>query len=555
MRSLALAAALFCAGPAAAQGGKPTPRPNVLVLIADDWSARHAGCYGDKVVTTPNIDRLARAGVLFRRAYTVAPSCTPSRAAILTGQWVHRLQESGNLWSILRDTYLTYPDLLERAGYFVGMTRKGWGPGSLEGSGRTRNPAGPQFKTFADFLKKRPKDRPFCFWFGSQDPHRPYDPGSGAKAGLSAKDVTVPPYWPDTPEVRNDVLDYYLEVQRFDREVGEILQLLADAGLDENTIILVLSDNGMPFPRSKANLYGLGTHMPLIVRWPAQVKGGRESGAFISYQDIAPTLLEAVGIKAPAGTTGKSFLGILTKGEEQAWRDHVFVERERHANVRKGDLSYPSRAVRTEKFLYVRNFRPDLWPAGDPERWFAVGPYGDIDGGPTKDAVVALRGGAKDGHRMWELCCGKRPAEELYDLTNDPWEMNNVADRAEYAREKAKLRGMLEKWMRDTGDPRAEKGGDDDRWDKFPYFGKPGGGKGKEKKGVLSGSALVDALVVDVRLDGARHEVANRAARRGAGAQVAAGDVDQRRLDRLDAQRRAGGHVELPLQLLLREHP
>src|SRR5262249_19881594 len=150
----------------------------------------------------------------------------------------------------------------------------------------------------------------------------------------------------------------------------------------------------------------------------------------------------------------------------------VFVERERHANVRKGDLSYPARAVRTADYLYVRNLRPDRWPAGDPELHFAVGPFGDIDGGPTKDEVLKLQGG-EEGDSLFALCCGKRPAEELYDLKKDPHEINNVADRPEYAKVKAQLRTELDRWMASTGDPRAAKDGGDDRWDKFHYYGAP----------------------------------------------------------------------------------
>jgi arylsulfatase A-like enzyme len=452
----------------AAEQGKPDPRPNIVFCIADDWGFPHAGAYGDKVVKTPNFDKLAADGMLFHRAYCVSPSCTPSRGAILTGQWIHRLEEGGNLWSTLPKKYLTYPDLLEAAGYVVGLTGKGWGPGNFKEAGRTRNPAGPNFKTFGEFLKTVPADKPFCYWYGSTDPHRPYTPGSGAKSGMKVEDVKVPPIWPDTPEVRNDILDYYLEVQRFDQQLGDILKTLADSGRAQNTLVIVTSDNGMPFPRCKANLYDSGTHMPLAVRWPGKVKPGRTSDAFVSLSDVAPTVLEAAGIKPPAETTARSLVPLLTTDEKPAGRDMVFVERERHANVRKGDLSYPARAVRTEHYLYIRNLRPDRWPAGDPETYHSVGPFGDIDGGPTKEVVLKMR-----DSKFFQAACAKRPAEELYDLQTDRWEMTNVADKAEFADTKAKLRAVLDKWMADTGDPRAGKDGGDDRWDKFPYFGAP----------------------------------------------------------------------------------
>lgn len=444
-------------------------RPNILLAIADDWSHPHAGAYGDPVVATPTFDRVAREGVLFTHAFTAAPSCTASRAGILTGQAVHRLGEGANLHSFLPARFSVYPDILEQAGYVVGYTRKGWGPGRFEPGGRTRNPAGPQFKTFEEFLQQRPAGRPFCFWFGSQDPHRPYEPGSGARAGLAANTVRVPAFLPDLPEVRNDLLDYYAEVQRFDSELADILKKLEAAGELDNTLVVVTSDNGMPFPRAKANVYDAGARMPLAIRWPAGVKTPRTVDAFVSSSDLAPTFLEAAGLKPLETMTGRSLLGLL-RGDTQPGRDRVFIERERHANVRRGDLSYPMRAVRTADFLYVRNLRPDRWPAGDPERYFSVGPFGDVDGGPSKTLILDRRDDPAVG-KYFRLGFAKRPAEELYDLRKDPAQIENAADRAEYAAQRQRLRADLDRWMRDTGDPRATE--DDDRWDRYPYYGQP----------------------------------------------------------------------------------
>jgi RND family efflux transporter MFP subunit len=459
--------ALACCVAAPAQ--KPDPRPNILVIVADDWSWPHAGCLGDKVVKTPNFDKLVKKGMLFRKVHCGSPSCTPSRGAILTGQAIQRLQQGANLWSNLPQQYQCYPDILAASGYVIGLIGKGWGPGSLEDTGRDHNPAGPtKHKTFAAFLKSVPKDRPFCFWYGSRDPHRPYDLGSGVKAGLKPENVVVPPYWPDTPAVRGDICDYYEYVQRFDQQLGELLQALEEAGLAENTIIIVTSDNGWPFPRCKANLYEGGTHMPMAIAWAGRVKAGSECDAFISQTDLAPTILEAAGLKVPKEMTGKSFLKILKGEDKGADRDKVFFGRERHANVRKGDLSYPARAVRTDKFLYIKNFRPERWPAGDPELYFAVGPFGDIDDGPCKRAVMALQKG-----KLWELSLAKRPAEELFDLAKDPWEMTNVADDPKYKEVRAAMRAELERYMKETEDPRAAPGGGDDRWDKFKYYGTP----------------------------------------------------------------------------------
>ena len=207
-----------------------SPRPNIVLAIADDWSFPHASAYGDRTVRTPNFDRVAREGARFTHAFAAAPSCSPSRAALLTGQAVHRLQEGGNLWGTLPSAYAVYPDLLERAGYAVGFTGKGWGPGQFEPGGRTRNPAGPQFKGFDDFMQRRPAGTPFCFWFGSSDPHRPYEAGTGVTLSDAAGKIQLPGFLPDTPEVRSDLLDYYYEVERFDRDLGSILAALERAG-------------------------------------------------------------------------------------------------------------------------------------------------------------------------------------------------------------------------------------------------------------------------------------------------------------------------------------
>lgn len=462
----ALTALIF----AGTQQRRGASTPNILIIIDDDWGYPHAGAYGDTVVKTPNFDRLAREGALFRNAFAAAPSCTPSRAALLTGRAVHQLAEGGNLWGFLPSRFQVYPDLLESAGYVVGYTRKGWGPGNFQAGGRSRNPAGPQFANFEEFYQQAPKDKPFCFWFGTNDPHRPYEKGSGAQSGMNVDAVRVPRFLPDTPEIRSDILDYYHEIERADREAGAILAALERAGQLDRTLVVWTGDNGMPFPRAKANLYGGGTHVPLAIRYPGTVKSGRILDEFVVLTDLAPTVLEAAGLKPRPEMTGRSLMPLL-EGGRQSGRDMVFLERERHANVRRGDLSYPARAVRTKDFLYIRNLRPDRWPAGDPEMYFAVGEFGDIDGGPSKDLLLTRHADPRVA-RYFTLATATRPAEELYDLRKDPGELDNVAANAEYARAKQELRAALDRWMRETGDPRSTA--DDDRWDRYPYFGNRG---------------------------------------------------------------------------------
>jgi arylsulfatase A-like enzyme len=467
--ALLLCLALFISDAIAASGekGLADKRPNILFCLADDWGWPHAGVYGDKVVRVPTFDRIAREGVLFTHAFSAAPSCTPSRASILTGQAPHRLGEGASLYGPLDKSFAVYPDLLEKSGYAVGYMGKGWGPGDFRAAGRSRNPAGPVYKSFGEFLKKVSIDQPFCFWFGSHDPHRPYPRGSGVKAGLKLEDVQVPHYLPDTLEVRGDILDYYARVETFDRDVAEILRELDVSGRAGNTLVVISGDNGWPFPRGKANLYDAGTRQPLAICWPDRIKGRRALDEFVSLTDLAPTYLEAAGLKPLAEMIGQSLIPLL-EGKKQTGRGSIFIERERHANVRKGNLSYPSRAIETKEFLYIRNFRSDRWPAGDPEVWKSVGPFGDCDGGPSKEFILSHQE-EKSYLNFFEKAFAKRPPEELYDLRSDPSQLTNVAANAVYQSEKSGLNQALQHWMESTADPILPGG--DDPWDKFPYGG------------------------------------------------------------------------------------
>jgi len=449
----------------------PKKRPNILFAIADDWGWPHAGAYGDPVVRTPVFDRLAEQGVLFANAFVTSPSCTPSRGSILTGQWHWRLEENANLWSTLDVKFKTYPELLEKAGYFIGHWRKGWGPGDFRAGGRTRAPSGPAFRGFADFLKKRPKDKPFCFWLGSYDPHRPYKWRSGARSGLDVDRVQVPPCLPDCALVRNDIADYYAEVERFDRDVGEALRLLEEAGELDNTLIVVTGDNGMPFPRCKSNIYDGGTHVPLVVYWAASPGKGRVVEDFVSLADLAPTFLEAAGVKPPPEMTARSLLPLL-KANRSGWidpaRDHVLTGKERHVPCQEpGNMGgYPCRAIRTRDFLYIRNFKPERWPAGVP----GVGDYGswyaDCDNSPTKEYMIRRRREPRVA-ALFRLAFDKRPAEELYDLRSDPGQLLNVAYDPRYQDVRRELAERLLRELRETGDPRVVGGGD--KFDAYPY--------------------------------------------------------------------------------------
>lgn len=440
-------------------------RPNILFAIADDHSYLHTSSNGYKAVSTPNIDRIAGSGVRFTHSFCSSPSCTPSRGAILTGQQFWRLEEGGNLWSSLPVKFNTYPDMLEASGYHVGLQGKGWGPGDFKAGGRSRNPAGSSYPNFGSFLESRPKDKPFCFWFGSSDPHRPYDKGSGLEAGFRLDDIAVPPWLPDHPTVREDIADYLFEIQRFDRDVGAILSAIEKAGELENTLVVVTSDNGMPFPRAKTNLYDAGTRMPLSISWPGVIPGGRVVDDFVSHTDFAPTFLHAAGLPVPEAMTGRSLLSLLQSkvgGLVEKARDRVFTGRERHTQMRSGGVGYPMRAIRTREFLYIRNYEPDRWPACDPPN------YGDIDNGLSKEFVITQKDSAEYG-KFYQLACAKRPAEELYDLKSDAAQQVNVAAEAKYAGPRRKISKMLQDYLARTRDPRAT--GEKVIWDTSPYYG------------------------------------------------------------------------------------
>lgn len=441
-------------------------RPNILFAISDDQSFAHTSAAGDPVVRTPTFDRIAAEGVRFTHAFCNSPSCTPSRAAILTGQECYRLEEGVNLWSSLPAKFQTYPDLLEAAGYHVGYTRKGWGPGSLEAGGRSRNPAGPKFDDFRAFHATLPEDAPFCFWFGSTDPHRGYDKGSGLASGLRLDDVTVPDFLPDVPEVRSDFLDYYFEIQRFDRQLGEIVSFLEERDQLANTVVIVTSDNGMPFPRAKADLYDFGSRVPLAVRWPERVPSGRVVTDFVSLVDVAPTILEAAGLRPLPEMTGRSFLDVFASGNEgrvDPARDHVVLARERHTPWRAGRVGYPMRAIRTDGHLYIRNLEPDRWPAGDPPI------FGEVDPSPTKDFVREGEGTADFG-QYFQAAFAKRPPEELYDNALGASQMSNAAGSESLAAVQQSLAERLNEHLLATSDPRAL--GHPPDWESNPHYGR-----------------------------------------------------------------------------------
>lgn len=456
-----------------AWGAQP---PNILFAIADDWGL-HAGAYGTPWVKTPAFDRVAAQGILFNRAYTPNAKCAPSRACILTGRNSWQLKAAANHIPYFPPEFKGWMEALAEKEWFAGHTQKGWGPGvATNASGAPRQMTGRAFNrrklappasgignndyagNFADFLDTAATNRPWAFWYGCIEPHRGYESGSGVrKAGKKLSDIDrVPRYWPDTETVRNDMLDYAMEVEHFDTHLGKMLAELERRGQLENTLVIVTSDHGAPFPRVKGQAYEHANHVPLAAMWKRGInKPGRAVDDFVSFIDLAPTFLELAGIKwsdaGMAPLTGRSLTEIFFSplvGRVVATRDHVLIGRERQDIGRPGDAGYPIRGIVTEEFLYLHNFEHARWPTGNPETG-----YLDCDAGATKTAILeAHRKNSAD--KYWELCFGKRPREELYDMGKDPDCVEDLAATAGTESRRKELRDRLFAELKRQGDPR-----------------------------------------------------------------------------------------------------
>jgi arylsulfatase A-like enzyme len=474
MKHVVLAASVLgmCANGLAADA----QRPNILFAIADDWGW-HAGAYGTPWVKTPAFDRVAREGLLFRNAYTPMAKCAPSRAIVLTGRHLWQNEEAGNHMAYFPAKLKSWPEVLKEHGWHMGITGKGWGPGvANDAEGRPRQITGRPYNrrkatpptraisnndyaaNFADFLDEAPADAPWCFWYGATEPHRGYEFQSGVNKGQKQLGNIghVPAYWPDHETVRHDMLDYAFEVEHVDTHLGRMLAELERRDLLDNTLIIVTSDHGMPFPRVKGYAYHDSNHIPLAICWPAGVKSpGRAIEDFVDFTDIAPTILDVAGITHEASgmqpITGKSWRPIFESdksGHVIAERDHVLIGKERTDVGRPHDWGYPIRGIVTRDFLYLRNYEPSRWPAGNPETG-----YLDTDGSPTKTLILEL--GRQDrSNRYWQLNFGLRPADELYDLTTDSDCVHNLAAEAAYAERAKSLRNRMEATLKAQGDPR-----------------------------------------------------------------------------------------------------
>jgi arylsulfatase A-like enzyme len=512
----------------AAEGAK---RPNILFAFADDWG-RYAGAYGkldgpgtiNDVVQTPNFDRVAREGVLVRSAFVSAPSCTPCRSALVSGQHFWRTGRGAILRGAVWDgSQPAFPLLLKGAGYHIGETYKVWSPGTPNdapfGAGKhAYEQAGRRFNQFSQtvtrlaeggttveaakqhlydevrgnfdaFLADRNDDQPFCYWFGPTNVHRKWIKGSGKALWGINPDVLkgrLPPFLPDVPEVRQDLADYFGEIAAFDASLGVLLARLEEIGELDNTLVVVSGDHGAPgFPHGKCNLYDFGSSVPLAIRWGG-AEGGRVVDDLVSLTDLAPTFLELGGVEVPERMTGRSLVDLLKSeesGQVDPRRTAVFIGRERHVESARADFTpYPQRAIRTHDFLYIINFKPERWPLGDPYRLDGDNPptaeeitevtrvtLPDEDAGPTKAWLVGVRN-EPEWKAHFEWVYGRRPREELYDLKTDPQQTKNVAAEPAYAEARAKLEKQLLDELKQTGDPRLV---DDGRFFETPPLSGP----------------------------------------------------------------------------------
>ena len=468
-------------------------QPNFIFAIADDASYPHMSAYGCEWVRTPAFDKVASEGILFANAYTPNAKCAPSRACILTGRNTWQLEEAANHWPYFPAKFKTFAEVLDENGYHVGYTLKGYAPGiALNEDGSKRDLLVKAYNSetlepptsgiakiyyaanFRKFLEDREDDEPFFFWYGSVEPHRAYEYNSGARlAGRSPGEVDkVPGFWPDTDTVRRDMLDYSFEIEYFDSHLARMMEILEEIGEYDNTVIIVTADNGMPFPRVKGQAYEYSNHLPLAISWPEGIKNpGRIVNDVVSFIYFAPTILELAHIDHEKSEmnpiTGKSLTDIFYSPKSDkitSYRDYVLIGKERHDIGRPDDQGYPIRGIIKNGMLYVRNFRSDRWPGGDP-----VTGYLNCDGSPTKSQILNLNRSGQN-HDYWKLSFGKRNNEELYNIVEDPECLNNLVSNSDFKKIKDELSKQLEKELVDQEDPRIL--GKGDIFDNYPYANK-----------------------------------------------------------------------------------
>ena len=431
-------------------------KPNVILILSDDHSAPFLGCYGNKDLKTPNIDRLASEGILFKKAYTTAPQCVPSRSSILTGRNVLDVQML-RFSAPLDKEIVTFPEIFRKSGYYTGICGRSY---HLDGSGNKPAETIEAFREFQmvtfekrvdylrtgsdekvisqvkEFLDLVPGKSPFCLWINYSDPHRIFN----AKEYEPYPDkIHLPELFPDTKLLRQDLSGYMGEVQRLDERIGVLIAELEGRNLLDNSLLVFMGDNGGALLRGKGTLYDLGIHVPLIVRWPGKIKPGRVSGILVSGEDIAPTLLEAAGFNPDEKMTGISFLRTLA-GEERDSREYVFAVRGAHGSGLPGTSSAfdLSRLVFNKKFKLIYN--PLFILPYHPVDFAGLPFWNDLIERNKNEELAPMFSGTY-------IFTSQRPIFELYDLEKDPDEFINLSGKEEYREVEHQMKSVLHKWM------------------------------------------------------------------------------------------------------------
>ena len=415
--------------------------PNVVLFIADDMTFSDCGCYGNSDVRTPNIDRLASEGMKFERMFTATAMCSPTRQQLYTGLFPVRNGAYPNHSKVRRGTK-SIVHHLKALGYRVALVGKRHiGPPDsfpferLPGR-NAKKQLGLPFEKIREFIL-RDKDKPYCLVVASHEPHKPWN--QGKPSAYPPAKLKIPPHLFDTPATREALSKYYAEITYMDRQVGKCMELVHEHGDESNTAFIFTSEQGSQLPFGKWTCYELGLKTAFVVRWPARVKAGSVTDAMTQYVDVVPTLLAAAGGEIPDGLDGRSFLGVLA-GSATAHRDYVYGVHTTRGII-KGSKCYPVRSIRSKRFKFIQNLNAD-------KEAFSNIMAGDAHSTPVLASWIEAGGRAAERARFYRV----RPREELYDLKNDPLELDNLAGRSEFSEMRRQLRTRLHAWMKQQGD-------------------------------------------------------------------------------------------------------
>ena len=413
-------------------------KPNVIIFIADDVSFDDLGCYGNKQVQTPNIDKLAASGIRFNNFYLTGSSCSPSRNSIITGRYPHNTG-AAELHTQPPVDMVSFPEILKNNGYYTVSSGK-FHMGDYARRGfdviheKVNEVGNGGEEKWLAAVTDRPKNKPFFMWFAAHDAHRVW--GENNFSGTHKAEELEPPFYlADGMKTKTDLAAYYDEIKRFDHHIGQIVAELKRQKVLDNTLIIVMADNGRPFPHSKTRVNDRGMKTPFIVHWPKKIKKSAISKSLVSVIDIAPTILNIAGIEAHNQFQGKSFNKIIKKPQSE-FRKTVFAEHNWH------DYEAHERMVRDKNYMYILNSRP-FFPQ--------LGPA-DAVGSSSYEELVEIKKKGQITDIQAEIFVNPRPQEEFYDVKTDPFQFNNLASNTEVANEMERLRKVLQNWMNETGD-------------------------------------------------------------------------------------------------------